>query len=223
MGKSGTGQALPVEPQITSTGFPRVRRRCWRPPGRFAESLLQIRQAHALDPLSVVVSMETAWAYFIARDYDHAVEQASRVTHLEPDAPSAQYILGLAREQQRRFGEARSALERCLAGSHGHASGLASLGHLFGITGRTEDALRLRDQMDKLAGTRYIAPFWHAILCAGLGDVDAAIENLERSYAEHDVWLVWLNTEPRLDSLRADARFQRLLHRVGFGAQAAGA
>ena len=176
--------------------------------GRFAESMLQIRQAQDLDPLSVVVSMEMAWNFFIAREYDHAIEQALRVTHFEPEFPSAQYILGLACEQKGRFGEARAALERSLAGSRGHAAGLASLGHLFGVTGHREEALRMLDQLNRLASRGYVAPFWHSILYAGLGDVDSAIGHLERSYAQSDVWLVWLNTDPRLDSLRADPRFQ---------------
>jgi hypothetical protein len=77
------------------------------------------------------------------------------------------------------------------------------------------------EQLNVLSSRGYVAPFWHSILYAGLGEVDAAIGHLERSYAESDVWLVWLNTEPRIDSLRADSRFQQLLRRVGFGVQAA--
>jgi len=191
--------------------------------GRFAESMLQIRHAHNLDPLSVVVSMEMAWNFFIAREYDNAIEQALSVTYLEPESPSAQYILGLVYEQKGRFVEARAALERSLAGSQGHPSGPASLGHLFGITGCREEALRMLDQLNQLAARGYVAPFWHSIVYAGLDDRDAAIEHLERSYAQSDVWLVWINTEPRLDSLRSDPRFQQLLRRVGFGIQSAGA
>jgi TolB-like protein len=191
--------------------------------GRFPESVLQIRHAQELDPLSVVVSMEMAWNFFIAREYDHAIEQALRVTHFDPEFPSANYILGLACEQKGKFGEARAALERSLAGAPGHAAGAASLGHLFGITGQMEEGLRMLDQLNRLASGRYVAPFWHSILYAGLGDVDTAIGHLERSYAQRDVWLVWLNTEPRLDSLRPDPRFQQLLRRVGLGVQAAGA
>jgi hypothetical protein len=100
---------------------------------------------------------------------------------------------------------------------------VAGLGHLFGVNGHREEALRMLDRLNQLDSLGYVAPFWHAIVCAGLGDTDAAIGHLERSYAQSDVWLVWLNTEPRLDSLRADPRFQQLLRRVGFGVQAAGA
>jgi len=190
--------------------------------GRFAESVLQIRHAQDLDPLSIVVSMEMAWNFFISREYDDAIRQALRVTHLDPEFPSAQYILGLACEQKGRFAEARAALELSL-GSRRHPSGVASLGRLFAIAGEREEALRMLDELNRLASAGYVAPFWHSILYTALSDVDAAIAHLERSYAQNDVWLVWLNTEPRLDTLRADPRFQQLLRRVGFGVQAASA
>ena len=191
--------------------------------GRFAESVVQIRRAHEVDPLSVVVSMEMAWHFFIGREYDRAIEQALRVTNFEPEYPSAQHILGIACEQKGRFGEARAALEVSLAGAPGHGAGPASLGHLFGVTGHRQEALGMLDQLNRLASRVHVAPFWHAILYAGIGDVDAAIGQLERSYAQSDVWLMWLNTDPRLDSLRGDARFQQLLQRAGFGTRAAGA
>ncbi len=185
--------------------------------GRFPESIVLIRKAHEVDPLSIVVNMEMAWTFFMARDYDRAIEQALRVTHLEPEYPSAQYILGLACEQKGRFEEARAAIERSLARSQGHASGPAALGHLFGVTGQQDQAVLVLDQLNLLDSRGCVAPFWYSILYAGLGDVDAAIGHLERSYAQSDVWLVWLNTDPRLDNLRTDLRFQQLLRRVGFG------
>jgi tetratricopeptide (TPR) repeat protein len=191
--------------------------------GRFAECMIQIGRAHELDPLSVVVNMEMAWYFFMAREYDHAIQQALRVTHFEPEFPSAQYILGLACEQKGRFGEAREALERSLAGSNGHASGVASLGHLFGVAGEKREALRMANELNRLASRGHVAPFWHAIVYAGLGDVDRAIGHLERSLAQSDVWLLWLNTDPRLDNVAADLRFRQILRRVGFGIQAAGA
>ncbi len=191
--------------------------------GRFAESMVQIGRAHELDPLSVVVSMEAAWALFMARDYDQAIQQAWRVTDMEPEFASAQFILGLACEQKGRFGDARVALERSLIGSQGHPAGLASLGHVLAAMGHVEESRRMLERVNQLAARRYVAPFWLSILSAGLGDTNAALEHLARGYTQGDVWMVWINTDPRLDGLRGDARFQDLLRRVGFGVQAAGA
>ena len=46
------------------------------------------------------------------------------------------------------------------------------------------------DQLNLRASRGYVAAFWHSIVYAGLGDVEAAIGHLERSYAQSDVWLV---------------------------------
>jgi TolB-like protein/Flp pilus assembly protein TadD len=186
--------------------------------GRFAESLAQIANARELDPLSVVVNMEMAWNSYMAREYDRSIEEALHVTHLEPEFPSAQYILGLAYVQKGRFDEAQAAFERSLAGSGGHASGVSGLGHLFGVSGRHEKAREMLGQINALAQRSYVAPYWRAVVQAGLGDTDAALAELERSHEQSDVWVVWFNTEPRFDLLRSHPRFQQLLGRAGFAA-----
>jgi hypothetical protein len=106
-----------------------------------------------------------------------------------------------------------------MAGAGGHPSGVSSLGHLFGVSGREQKAHDMLVQLEGMAQRTYVAPFWHAIVHAGLGDVEAAFDDLERSYAQSDVWLAWLNTDPRLDVLRGDSRFRVLARRVGFEVQ----
>jgi hypothetical protein len=68
----------------------------------------------------------------------------------------------------------------------------------------------MRDELQELADRQYVAPFWHALLDAGLGDERSAMAELQRSYEECDIWLVWLNTDPRFDSLRATPAFKDL-------------
>jgi hypothetical protein len=97
---------------------------------------------------------------------------------------------------------------------------VSSLGHLFGVSGRHQKAHDMLVQLEGLARRTYVAPFWHAIVHAGLADVDAAFDDLERSYEQSDVWLAWLNTDPRLDVLRGASRFRDLARRVGFDVQA---
>lgn len=184
--------------------------------GRFAESAAAIERAHEMDPLSVVVNMEIAWNAFMSRRYDDAIAQAVRVSELEPEFPSAQYILALASDQKGRFEEARAAFERSIARSHAHASGLAGLAHVFARMGRREDALRLLERLNERAAEAYVAPYWHALVHAALGDVDAALAHLERGWEQKDVWMVWMGVEPRFDVLAAHTRFQQLRSNAGF-------
>jgi serine/threonine protein kinase/tetratricopeptide (TPR) repeat protein len=48
-----------------------------------------------------------------------------------------------------------------------------------------------------------------------LGDKDAAFRWLERAYSERDGLLVFLESDPAWDPLRADPRFAALVHRIG--------
>ena len=51
---------------------------------------------------------------------------------------------------------------------------------------------------------------------AALGEKDPAFEWLEKSFAAHDVEMIWLKMEPQLKSLHDDPRYKDLLRRMGF-------
>lgn len=57
-------------------------------------------------------------------------------------------------------------------------------------------------------------PYQIATIYAGLGDRDRAFEWLEKAFQERSPGLKFLKTEPMLDNLRADKRFDDLIHRV---------
>jgi hypothetical protein len=48
-----------------------------------------------------------------------------------------------------------------------------------------------------------------------LGNKDEALKWLEGACEERYNWVVWLRTEPMLDSLRGEERFGELLERIG--------
>ena len=66
-----------------------------------------------------------------------------------------------------------------------------------------------------MAARRYVSNFPRALICAGLGEKDRALEWLERVFQEHSSGMVKLKVDPRLDPLRRDARFIDLVRRVG--------
>ena len=63
---------------------------------------------------------------------------------------------------------------------------------------------------------KYVPPYPIAVIHAGLGERDLAIEWLEKAYEERDSWMNYLHLDPRLDSLRADPRFVSLVGRMRF-------
>jgi hypothetical protein len=70
--------------------------------------------------------------------------------------------------------------------------------------------------LEALSHERYVPPYAMALVHAGLTQVDAAFERLERAYEAHDVHLMFLPVDPKWDSFRTDARFRSLLSRCDF-------
>ncbi|MGI9066361.1 MAG: TPR end-of-group domain-containing protein, partial [Pyrinomonadaceae bacterium] len=50
---------------------------------------------------------------------------------------------------------------------------------------------------------------------AQVGNKDKAFEYLEKSYQRRELWMVYLQVDPRFDSLRGDPRFDELVRLVG--------
>jgi hypothetical protein len=64
---------------------------------------------------------------------------------------------------------------------------------------------------ETISETRYVPPYAFALIYAGLGERDAAIQWLERAYDVRDVHLIFLTVDPKWDPFRSDRRFEALV------------
>jgi hypothetical protein len=69
--------------------------------------------------------------------------------------------------------------------------------------------------MNERSRTTYIDPFDRALVFAGLRDRDSAFRWLEVGREQRSSQLIWLRSEPMLDGLRGDKRFNELVRKVG--------
>ena len=83
----------------------------------------------------------------------------------------------------------------------------------IGAQGRSAQIARRTQRAIK---RRYVAPYWIAVIHVGLDEEDEAFSWLEKAYQVRSWFLVWMKMDPQLDSLRSDARFTDLMHRVRF-------
>lgn len=181
---------------------------------RHPETLAAIQRASELDPVSPVIAAERAWHSFVARQFDAARRQAIATLDLQPGFAPALFVLGLACEQLGASDEALEAFAASGARSPNPAV-LASQAHLLAAAGRRDEALAQRARLEAIARERYVPSFWFAIAALALDGRDAALTFLERACDQHDVWLVWLGTDPRFDPLRGHRRFHQVLAQVG--------
>ena len=107
-------------------------------------------------------------------------------------------------------------LERRVAFAMGAALCLLSgLGHALAAAGRSGEAQALLDELTGMGARVWVPPYFPALVAAGLGQTEAAMEHLEEACRKRDPYLVWLKCDPRFDALRTQAGFQDLLRRVG--------
>jgi serine/threonine protein kinase/tetratricopeptide (TPR) repeat protein len=181
--------------------------------GRPDESLTQLKKAQEIDPLSIDISWSLGASLFFAHRYDQAIQQLQKTLEMDPNMPLAHFHLGASYEQKGMSKEAIEELRK--ASDLVSGSSLASLGHAYAVFGKRDEALKILDELKNRSERGRLPAYEMAIIYTGLGDKDRAFEWLEKGYEDRSELMTWLKVDPRLDSLRSDLRFTRLMQRVG--------
>jgi eukaryotic-like serine/threonine-protein kinase len=183
--------------------------------GRHAEAIAKMKKSQELDPLSLIISDAIAWAYYMGRQNDEALEQLQKTEELEPNYPITYWILSLVHRKIGRYELAIPEGEKAVELAGGSPLMRAALAQTFATANQKDKAIQILDDLTKLAKEKYVAAYFFAGIYIGLGEHDRAMEFLEKSYEEHSHWLIYLHIDPSMDDLRSSPRFQDLLQRVG--------
>ena len=188
--------------------------------GRFSESLAENERAHELDPLSLIINASYASSLAGAGRYEEAVKQARKTLDLDPELVPGHEILGQIYEDEGKLNEA--IIEYSKANELGPTpSNFAMLAHAYAKTGRMGETRKILDKLSDLSGQQYVGSYPLAIVHLALGEKDEALRLLEQSFLERDILLQGLygsiKIDKRLDPLRDDPRFQKLVERFDAG------
>lgn len=194
--------------------------------GRAEQALAEIYRARELDPLSLHMADTVGWTLQYTRRYDQAVDQFRKVLEMDPTYRRSRWGLARTYELKHMYKEAISEClkipalpnldpfakalfkRRCSLYEKVYTTGGAEqINHKWFESARREinDAINLDDDGYSIAG-----------LYAMSGEVEKALDLLERAYTQHDDSLIALPADPRLDNLRSNPRFQALLRRMNF-------
>lgn len=183
--------------------------------GRHDEALRQGEMAVARDPLSLLMNMTTALNFYLAREYDRAVEQLHKVIDMDQNFPAAQSVLGCVYVQKQAFAEALAQFEKVMKLVEGavpvEASVKVLMAQAYARWGKKDEAQKLLAEV----ADQPTSPYSVAGVYTALAEHDKAFEALNEAHVQHDVQLVSLRVDPILDGLRTDSRFLDLIHRVG--------
>jgi TolB-like protein/DNA-binding winged helix-turn-helix (wHTH) protein/tetratricopeptide (TPR) repeat protein len=175
--------------------------------GRFSESIAHVERAEQLDPLSSTVHSAFGRVLYRARQYDQAIPHLKQAIELEPRSSDGYGRLADVYEALGRYDEALALYERVnvLRGRPVRGPDIAIV---FARMGNRAEANRIVAPLRDTSPPAQVAQAY-----AVLGNNDEAFRLLFK-HAEERNSLNYVKTEPRLDSLHSDPRWQLLLRRM---------
>jgi len=191
------------------------------PFGQFDQGIAEVKRAIQLDPVSVITNTNLGLCYLLARRYPEAIDQSGKTIELDPTFLSPRGILagalplsgdstGAIREYEKLYEKGKA------SGDIGEQYiALLSLAHAYALHGEREKAMQFLGQardLERQAGGVYA--YQNAWPYVALGDKNAAIDWLERSYQAKEAPIVAIKIDPNLDSLRGDPRFEKLANQI---------
>jgi eukaryotic-like serine/threonine-protein kinase len=181
---------------------------------RHDEALAEIKHALELEPASVIINTALGRTYYCARKYDLAIEQLKRTLDMDQNFPEAHFNLGLSYEGKGLYQDAIRELQKSVE-LFNDRSYLVWVARVYAEQGKKAEAQKLISETGRSSKGAGLPPYPVATVYAALGENDQAFQWLERVYSERSYYVVYLNVDPILDSIRRDSRFNDLLKRTG--------
>ena len=182
--------------------------------GRTDDVLAELRKAHDLDPLSLIIASDIGKHLCIAHRYDEAVAQFRKILEVDPDFVLAHHYLSQVYEQEGLYAEAIAENQKIKTEDRAPYV-RAQLAHIYAVAGRKQEALKIVNELQQTSKQRYVDPWTIAYVYVGLGEKDLAFQWLEKTYEARSPGITGLKADPYWDPIRGDPRFRNLLRRVG--------
>jgi adenylate cyclase len=192
--------------------------------GRFDEAIAEVNRAQELDPLSPRIHCNASEEYLFARDFDKALEAAERALEIDPSYGGAHGYAGYAYVEKGLYDKAIEEFQE--AGKmQGARAWMGRLGHVYGVSGNQEEAMRILDELKKVPvqpppKSPFIPPppstsFDVGLVYLGLGEHDRAIVWLKKATDERTAEIIHVKCEPIYAKIREEPGFQELLNTIG--------
>ncbi|UCG88014.1 MAG: protein kinase [Gemmatimonadota bacterium] len=184
--------------------------------GRFDEALAQIREAQRVLPRELSIRAMHGWVLLRAGRNQEAYDRLDSTLALNPDFALTHWVLGQLHVQEQRYEAAVAAFEQAARLSAETSLFIADLGSAYGLSGETEKAHAVLGQLRDLSSRGVnVSRYEYAVVYAGLGDRDLAIQELDAALEERSHLVLDMKVDPMLHPLRDDPRYADLVRRTG--------
>jgi TolB-like protein/lipoprotein NlpI len=182
--------------------------------GRRSESVEASERALQLSPAAPRLLEHLGWNYLYTRQYDQARSTLLRAIEQDSTDWRAHVDLALLEQTLGNPGEALDLLRVPVSIASGWPEVQVALGQASALSGNTGEARAILDRLQNAAKQAYIPSYLLGCLQAALGLRVQAFASFDRALKERSELIVYVRVDPRLDFLRTDRRFSRLLRQV---------
>jgi tetratricopeptide (TPR) repeat protein len=185
-----------------------------RETGRVEQAAQEMRRWRALLPALPQLASKDAEIQLDLGRPDAAIAAAHSALKLRRDYLRAHLALGGAFEMKGDTGAALARYEYVLAVDPLDRRALPAYGYLLARMGQPERAREVIQRLERTNSTLRNCAFQIAVVYAGLGEHDRALDWLERAWRTHQVHFPFAAVESRFRELHKYPRFQQLLDKV---------
>lgn len=172
-----------------------------------------IREAHLLDPVSLMIQTILAWAQFEVGDEAEARRLIHQVRRLDPRFVFALNLEGMFLATLGDTKTAIERLERAVALSGREGLSLAFLGFVYGLAGRRDEVDEIVAELREASKDRYVSPLHVALPLIGAGQIDEGLDWLEKAVDGQDTFIASIHRSRLLAPVSATDRFKELIRR----------
>ncbi len=180
------------------------------PMGRTERGIAAARRAVVLDPLNDNAHHDLGWTLYYGRQNREAIAAYQDTLALNPDDSETYALRGLA---YYALGDLENARASCESKPE-HSKSQQCLALTYDKLGRHADAEAVLAQVRAARGDR--GAYLYATVEAQWGNVPKALEWLDTAMRLRDPALEFLKTDPLLDPLRKEPRFQAIERELAF-------
>jgi len=165
--------------------------------------------------MSLIIATNVAEASYFHGDYAQALSKFRAVLEIDSTFSIALDRMGETYRKQGMMDKALVCYQKAVVSSRNAAQYVGDMGNCLARMGRTEEANAiLKDLLDRYA--RHKSAAWCiAVVYAGLGEKQKALDWLERDINDHSGWMIYLRYEEAFDTIRSDPRYTQILRRTG--------
>ena len=185
---------------------------------RYDEGIAQNVESLRLDPISAELNYVLGQTDYYVHRYDDAIRQERKTIEQFPSTgfvSIAGDVLGWSYAAKGQLDDAIQAIQQARKAEPEFTEAVASLGWAAALKGDRKTAQEMLAELDARAKKQWVEPYYYAMIYAGLGDKDRAFAELDKAYEARSWYMAVVGVDSKLDGLRSDPRFAKLLAEVG--------